>query len=100
MISSLVSLERFAPLTMGIAFFNLFFVQGMNSIADSYGVTLKSPAIIQQEVLTAGFDLTFFVTFLVGVAIAVLTLVVRYRMDPDYENENISLNSEFQVHQT
>lgn len=88
MISSLTCLERFAPLTLGIAFFNLSFIHGMVSIANTYGVTLQSPVLIQRKVLTAGFDLTFLVTFIIGIVIVILTLLIRYRMHPDYENDD------------
>jgi MFS family permease len=84
MVSSLISLDRFVPLTIGIAFFNSFFIRGMLSIAKQYGVTQQSPALIQLKVLTAGFDLSFFVAFVIGILIFILTLVLRYKMHPDY----------------
>ena len=43
MISSLTSLERFAPLTLGIATFNLIFLQGVLTIAKNHDVTRKFP---------------------------------------------------------
>lgn len=84
MVSSLTSLERFAPMTIGIALYNIFFVQGMAVIAAHYDITKTAPAEIQMKVLAAGFDLAFFVSFLIGIVILILTLVARYEMHPDY----------------
>ena len=87
MISSLTTLERFAPLTLGIAFFNLVFVQGVIAIAANHNVTRASPAALQVPVLSAGFDLAFFVSFVLGLAILVLAFVIRQEIHPDYAGE-------------
>lgn len=84
MVSSLTSLERFAPLTLGIAFYNIVFIQGMTFIAAEHRVTQNAPITIQQKVLTAGFDLTFTVTFILGIVILVLTILARVKEHPDY----------------
>ena len=89
MVSSLTSLERFAPMTIGIAIYNIIFIQGMATIAEHYDVTKNAPMEIQMKVLTAGFDLAFLLSFIVGIVILVLTLMARYRMHPDYQNEDI-----------
>jgi len=89
MVSSLTSLERFAPMTIGIAIYNIIFIQGMATIAEHYDVTKNAPMEIQMKVLTAGFDLAFLLSFIVGILILVLTLLARYRMHPDYQNEDI-----------
>ncbi len=47
-------------------------------------MTGSAPANIKLEVLTAGFDLTFFVTFLVGTLILVLAIIAREEIHPDY----------------
>lgn len=86
MVSSLTSLERFAPLTIGIAFFNLVFIQGMISIASHYNVTRSAPVTVQMEVLAAGFDLTFFVTFIFGLVIVLLSFLIREEVHPDYQD--------------
>jgi hypothetical protein len=39
MVSSLTSLERFAPMTIGIAIYNAIFIQGMTTIAAHYDIT-------------------------------------------------------------
>ena len=84
MISSLLSLERFAPMTIGIALFNIVFIQGILTIASRHGVTEEAPVNIRMQVLAAGFDLTFLVTFIIGIIILVLTVVARQETDPDY----------------
>ena len=81
MVSSLTSLERFAPLTLGIAFFNLIFLQGVLTIAANHSVTRLSPSEMQLQVLSAGFDFAFFISFLLGIVIILLTLAVHGR-DP------------------
>jgi MFS family permease len=93
MVSSLTSLERFAPMTIGIALYNVIFVQGMKAIATHYDVTQNAPKLIQLKVLTAGFDLTFFISFLFGILILVCTILVRYRIHPDYLDSDVNETS-------
>jgi EmrB/QacA subfamily drug resistance transporter len=84
MISSLTTLERFVPLTLGIAAFNLIFIQGVLSIATNHNVTKTSPADLQVQVLSAGFDLAFFLSFVLGIVIIILTLIARQEIHPDF----------------
>lgn len=94
MVSSLTSLERFAPMTIGIAFFNFIFIQGLTSIASHHEVTTSSPKNIQLQVMTAGFDLTFFVALLIGIIILAATILARYSMHPDYlESDDVDTMS-------
>jgi hypothetical protein len=86
MVSSLTGLERFAPLTLGIAFFNLIFIQGVITIAANNEVTKSSPAALQMQVLSAGFDFAFFISFLVGIGIIVIAVIAREEIHPDYLN--------------
>jgi len=85
MVSSLTSLERFAPMTIGIAIFNLVFIRGINDIAARNRITEVAPAYIRIEVLTAGFDLAFLFAFLVGIIIFVLAVLARQEVHPDYQ---------------
>lgn len=89
MVSSLTSLERFAPMTIGIAIYNAIFIQGMTTIAAHYDITKNAPVEIQMKVLTAGFDLAFLLSFIIGIVILVLTVMARYTMHPDYQGEDI-----------
>jgi EmrB/QacA subfamily drug resistance transporter len=84
MVSSLTSLERFAPMTIGIAISNLIFVQGMATISAHRGITQSAPQAIQLQVLTAGFDLAFLWTFIFGIVILALACIARQEVHPDY----------------
>jgi MFS family permease len=86
MVSSLTGLERFAPLTLGIAFFNLIFLQGIATIAANHDITRASPMEMQLKVLAAGFDFAFFISFLVGIVIIVIAIIAREEIHPDYAN--------------
>jgi EmrB/QacA subfamily drug resistance transporter len=88
MVSSLTSLERFAPLTLGIAFANLVFIQGIETIAKTHGITELSPANIKLELITAGFDLAFFCSFIIAIVILILALFARQEVHPDYLTGN------------
>ena len=96
MVSSLTSLERFAPMTIGIAIFNVVFIQGIDAIAAHNAITKLAPAYIRKEVLTAGFDLAFLFAFIVGVIILILAFIARQETHPDYqpgnEDEQAALN--------
>lgn len=87
MVSSLTSLERFAPMTIGIALFNLIFLWGIVSIAANHAVTRTSPVDMQINVLTAGFDLAFLGSFILGIVILILALVIRQEIHPDYKDD-------------
>ncbi|WP_321508596.1 DHA2 family efflux MFS transporter permease subunit [uncultured Methanoregula sp.] len=88
MVSSLTSLERFAPLTLGIAFANLVFMQGIAAIAGHRGITESAPAKIQMELMTAGFDLAFFASLVIAVIILILAILARQEVHPDYQAGN------------
>lgn len=88
MVSSLTSLERFAPMTIGIAIFNVVFIQGIDAIAAHNAITKLAPAYIRIEVLTAGFDLAFLFAFVVGVIILILAFIARQETHPDYQSGN------------
>jgi EmrB/QacA subfamily drug resistance transporter len=83
MASSLTSLERFAPMTLGIAFFNAIFTQAMQLIETRYTITSTATALIQQKVLTAGFDITLTASFVFGIVILILTFCAREKVHPD-----------------
>ena len=88
MTSSLTSLERFAPLTIGIAFANMVFIQGIEAISVHRGITESAPATIRLSLMTAGFDLAFLVSFIVAIAILILALFARQEVHPDYLSGN------------
>jgi EmrB/QacA subfamily drug resistance transporter len=84
MVSSLTSLERFAPLTLGIAFFNLVFIQGVISIAKHESVTREAPKALQMGVLATGFDFAFMMSFILGIVILIIAIITRPKIHPDY----------------
>jgi len=88
MVSSLTSLERFAPLTLGIAFANLVFIQGITAIAENKGITHSAPVNIKLSLITAGFDLAFFFSFIIAIIILILALFARQEVHPDYQSGN------------
>ncbi|MEI6293248.1 MAG: MFS transporter, partial [Methanomicrobiales archaeon] len=85
MTSGLIIVERFAPMSMGIALFNLVFIQGAITVAAHNDITRTAPVNIKIGALMAGFDLAFFFAFLVGVIILVLAIVARQETHPDYQ---------------
>ena len=72
MVSSITSLERFAPMTIGIAFFNTMIIVGVKAIAKHTDITTGPMQEVAANILTSGFDLCFFISM----GIAVLTFVV------------------------
>ncbi|MGC9435613.1 MAG: MFS transporter [Methanomicrobiales archaeon] len=87
-VSSLTSVERFAPMPLGIAVFNLALLQGVQAVARHRGVIESSPASIKIEVLSAGFDLAFLAALVVAVIILLVTLVTRLEIHPDYRESD------------
>jgi EmrB/QacA subfamily drug resistance transporter len=87
MISSLTGLLRTAPLSIGIATFNLIFIQGVLAIARNRDVTMSSPSAIQQTVLSAGFDLAFLLSLVLGIIVLVIAVLTREEVHPDYAGE-------------
>ena len=88
MVSSLTTLARFVPLTLGIAVFNQVFLQGVLTIAANHDVTKTSPADLQMQVLAAGFDFAFLISLAVGVVIILLSLAVKVEIHPDNLNRS------------
>lgn len=96
MISSMTSLERTAPQSIGIATFNAILIAGVIAVAKGYDVTTKSPANIKMEVLSAGFDIAFILSVVLGIAILIITLVVKEEIHPDYSEETKILLKDLQ----
>ncbi|MEI6840772.1 MAG: MFS transporter [Methanomicrobiales archaeon] len=85
MVSGLIIVERFAPMSMGIALFNLIFIQGAITVATHNEITRMAPVNIKIETLMTGFDLAFFFALLVGIIILILAIVARQETHPDYQ---------------
>ncbi|HJJ36519.1 MAG TPA: DHA2 family efflux MFS transporter permease subunit [Methanocorpusculum sp.] len=77
MVSSLVTLERMAPMTIGIAVFNLLMIAGCKYIAN-HMTTAETPiAGMMPEILSKGFDFCFIVGMILALVIFVLTFFIR-----------------------
>jgi EmrB/QacA subfamily drug resistance transporter len=87
MISSLTSLERSAPISIGIAVYNLILIEGVILIAKYSEVTTQSPAHIQKEVFSVGFNYAFLLSLVLGILIVIITLLIKENIHPDYEDE-------------
>ena len=77
MVSSITSLERFAPMTIGIAFFNMLLIAGVKEIAKHTDITTRPMQDVAAGILSAGFDLCFFVS--VGIALGAFVLCLFFR---------------------
>ncbi len=84
MVSSLMMVERFGPLTMGIAFFNMIFVQGMAFFSNFFKIGIETGANFQLKALTASYDATFLCIFLIGLGVVLFSWMARYKVHPDY----------------
>lgn len=85
MVSGLIIVERFAPMSMGIALFNLVFIQGAITVATHNEITQMAPVNVRIETLMTGFDLAFIFALLVGIIILILAIVARQETHPDYQ---------------
>jgi len=83
-VSSLTSVERYAPMPLGIAIFNLVLLKGMETVAGHRHVVSSAPVNIKIDVLSAGFDIAFFVALIVSIVIFAFTLMTRQKIHPDY----------------
>ena len=86
MVSSLLSLERFAPMTIGIAFFNLFFVNSVLTLAKRHGIVAPTHLSDVQDVLTIGFDLSFFVAFVITILVVIITLIADWEIKEEMDD--------------
>jgi EmrB/QacA subfamily drug resistance transporter len=84
MVSGFICLERFAPLTIGIALFTIAFVSGMNAAAPGSGVATEALTDIRTGVLMAGFSQAFLFGCLVSVILLAVALLARQEVHPDY----------------
>ena len=75
------------PLPIGIATFNAIFIAGAILIAKNYDVTKISPAGLKMETLSAGFDLAFILSVVLGVVILIIAIAIREEIHPDYIEE-------------
>jgi len=84
MISSLICLERFAPITIGIALFNIVFIYGMSTQSFNNGIGKQALASINVEVLLHGFDMAFEFGLVCSLILLVIAVLARQEVHPDY----------------
>lgn len=84
MVSGFICLERFAPITIGVAFFTLAFVGGMDAAAPGSGVADKALAGIGTGILQAGFMQAFLFGCCVSIVLLAVTLLARQDVHADY----------------
>ncbi|MDD1686386.1 MFS transporter [Methanoregula sp.] len=85
MVSGFICLERFAPLTLGIALFTIAFVGGMNAVAPGGGIASAALVNIKTDVLVAGFSQAFLFGCIVSVVLLAVALLARQEVHPDYQ---------------
>lgn len=77
MVSSLTGLERFAPMTIGVAVYNIIFMYGIMTVVRNSGIMEKPPGDIAGAILSHGFDLVFVVSVVIAVVVFVLCFFIR-----------------------
>lgn len=87
MVSSLTGLEQFAPMTIGIALYNLILVWGITTIAEQENITATAPIDIQMNLLAHGFDVAFLSSFVLAIFVFVLSLIIRQKVHKDHAGD-------------
>lgn len=77
MVSSLTGLERYAPMTLGIAFFNILFVEAIKFNVKHSGITEIPPADIAASILSNGFDFCFLISCIIGIVTIILSILIK-----------------------
>lgn len=84
MVSGFICLERFVPITIGIALFTIAFVGGMDTASPGSGVARKALVSISPGVLEAGFSQAFLFGCLVSIVLLGVAILARAEIHPDY----------------
>lgn len=87
MVSSLINVERYGPMTLGISFISMIFIQAMLTVGTHRHVTESSPANIRIDVLATGFDLVFVAVFIISLAVVALAFLSRDEVHADNLDE-------------
>ncbi|MDO9539259.1 MAG: DHA2 family efflux MFS transporter permease subunit [Methanocalculus sp.] len=83
MVSSLINVERFGPMTLGISFVSMLFIQAILAVGTHRNVTTTSPGNLIIDAVSTGFDLVFVVLFALSVIIIALALLSKDEIHPD-----------------
>lgn len=84
MVSGFICLERFAPITIGIALFNIAFIGGMDAASPGSGVAQEALVTIGTGVLVAGFSQAFLFGCIVSIVLLAVVILARQEIHPDY----------------
>ena len=84
MISGFICLERFAPITIGIALFTIAFVGGMDASAPGSGAATEALSNISTDVLVAGFGQAFLFGCVISIVLVAVAILARQEIHPDY----------------
>ena len=87
MVASITGLERFAPMTIGIAVYNLIFVESISYLGHrvmAVGNPVSDIAAVFKEVLAHSFEITFSVGATFGVILVILAFFSRHVVHEDY----------------
>ena len=77
MVSGLTGLERYAPMTIGVAVYNLILIVGIVTIIKNSGITEIPPAQISASILALGFDMAFVLSVILSVFILILCFFIK-----------------------
>jgi len=77
MVSSLTGLERYAPMTIGVAVYNLILIVGIVTLIRNSGITEIPPAQISASILALGFDMAFVVSVILAAGILILCFFIK-----------------------
>ena len=84
MVSGFICLERFVPITLGVALFTILFIGGMNAASPGSGVASEALVNINANVLMAGFGQAFLFGCIVSIVLLAIVIVARQEIHPDY----------------
>jgi len=77
MVSSLATLERMVPLSIGIAVFNLLLIAGVKYIANHNGIVNQTISSIPADLLVKGFDLCFLIGLILSIVIFIICIFFK-----------------------
>ncbi|HKM41542.1 MAG TPA: DHA2 family efflux MFS transporter permease subunit [Methanocorpusculum sp.] len=82
MVSSITSLERYAPMTIGVAVYNLILIVGIVTITKHSGITEIPASDIAAKILSLGFDLAFMVSVILAIVVLILCFFIKEEREP------------------
>ncbi len=87
MVASITGLERFAPMTVGIAVYNIIFIGSISYLGHrelAVGQPISDMTLMFRHILAQGFEITFTIAAVFGVILVILTFFSRQVVHEDY----------------